>query len=131
MEMALGLTLGLVLGGGVRRDQVGLPGGFFRLDRIGSFRIQRRTDRDAGGNYRRSVSCNWIFAESSRSSEQRGGIIECNACSKSSPVRIGLFLVLVFGVVFGTLYLGGEHLASRIEASRTEFYGGTTELVKA
>jgi O-antigen ligase len=36
-------------------------------------------------------------------------------------VRIGLFLVLVFGVVFGTFYLGGEHLASRIEASRADF----------
>ena len=47
---------------------------------------------------------------------------------KSSPVRIGLFLVLICGVVFGTLYLGGEQLASRIEQSRTELAGDSTEL---
>jgi O-antigen ligase len=47
---------------------------------------------------------------------------------RSSPVRIGLFVVLVFGVVFGTLYLGGEQLASRIEQSRSELDGDTSEL---
>ena len=30
--------------------------------------------------------------------------------------------------MFGTLYLGGEHLASRIEQSRAELSGDTTEL---
>jgi O-antigen ligase len=39
-----------------------------------------------------------------------------------------LFLVLVCGVVFGTLYLGGDQLASRIEQSRTELSGDSTEL---
>lgn len=47
--------------------------------------------------------------------------------TRSLPVRIGLLVVLVFGVVFGTLWLGGDQLASSIEKSRTEFSSNDAE----
>ncbi|MFN2499086.1 MAG: O-antigen ligase family protein, partial [Pyrinomonadaceae bacterium] len=43
------------------------------------------------------------------------------AVLRSTPLRIGLFIILICGVVFGTMYLGGERLASSIEDTRTEF----------
>ncbi|MBA2703882.1 MAG: O-antigen ligase family protein [Blastocatellia bacterium] len=134
MEMALGLTLGMVLGGGVKRDQVLLylaalipvwtalvlcnsRGGLIAMLAqiiVAAFLVSGvlQSGRAAPG----------ANAAGSESTSKVLGIF------KSSPVRIGLFLVLVCGVVFGTLYLGGEQLATRIEQSRTELAGDNTEL---
>ncbi len=134
MEMALGLTLGMVLGGGVKRDQVLLylaalipvwtalvlcnsRGGLIAMLAqiiVAAFLVSGvlQSGRAAPG----------ANAAGSESTSKVLGIF------KSSPVRIGLFLVLVCGVVFGTLYLGGEQLATRIEQSRTELSGDNTEL---
>ncbi|HUS12051.1 MAG TPA: O-antigen ligase family protein, partial [Pyrinomonadaceae bacterium] len=43
------------------------------------------------------------------------------------PVRIALVAVLVLGVAFGTLWLGGDQLATRIEQSRHELNADTAE----
>jgi O-antigen ligase len=40
---------------------------------------------------------------------------------QSWPMRVVLLLVLICGVVLGTLWLGGDRLATRIEESRREF----------
>ena len=39
----------------------------------------------------------------------------------SLPVRIGLVIVLVSGMLIGTLWMGGDRLASNIEQVRNEF----------
>ena len=125
MEMALGLTLGIVIGGGVKKDQVlmylaafipiwtalvlcGSRGGLIAMMAeviVAAFLLSGLL-RNRGAN------------------ESASKIV---AILRSSPIRIALFLILVCGVVFGTLYLGGEQLASRIEQSRTEFSGDDSE----
>ena len=125
MEMALGLTLGIVIGGGVKKDQVlvylaalipiwtalvlcGSRGGLIAMMAeviVAAFLLSGLL-RNRGAN----ESASKIFT-----------------ILRSSPIRIALFLILVCGVVFGTLYLGGEQLASRIEESRTEFSGDDNE----
>src|SRR6185295_12789629 len=48
--------------------------------------------------------------------------------TRSLPVRITLMVVLIVGVLIGTVWLGGDQLASSIEASRLEFSTDTTAL---
>jgi O-antigen ligase len=131
MEMALGLTLGMVLGGGVKRDQVLLYLAALIPVWTGLVLCSSR-----GGLIAMLAEVIVAAFLVTGFLQSRRGVSGTNAAEsskamrvlKSSPVRIGLFLVLVFGVVFGTLYLGGEQLASRIEQSRTELDGDTTEL---
>jgi O-antigen ligase len=48
--------------------------------------------------------------------------------TQSLPVRVVLILALIAGVVFGTVWLGGDRLATRIEESRNELNSDTTGL---
>jgi O-antigen ligase len=131
MEMALGLTLGMVLGGGVKRDQV-----LLYLAALIPIWTALVLCSSRGGLIAMLAEVIVAAFLVSGFLQSRRGATGTNAAEssktmrvlKSSPVRIGLFLVLVFGVVFGTLYLGGEQLASRIEQSRTELDGDTAEL---
>jgi O-antigen ligase len=132
MEMALGLTLGMILGGGVKRDQVLLylaalipvwtalvlcssRGGLIAMMAqviVAAFLVSGFLQSRRG-------------APGTKMPESTSRVVRL---LRSGPIRIGLFLVLVFGVVFGTLYLGGEQLASRIEQSRSELEDDTAEL---
>ena len=131
MEMALGLTLGMVLGGGVKRDQVLLY--LAALIPVWTALVLCSSRGGLIAMLAEVIVAAFLVTGFLQS---RRGVPGTNAAEsskamrvlKSSPVRIGLFLILVFGVVFGTLYLGGEQLASRIEQSRTELDGDTTEL---
>jgi len=126
MEMGLGLILGMVLGGGISREQVvaylaallpiwtalalcGSRGGLIAMLAeivVAAFLLSGiLQNRQVGDSPSRLL-----------------GLL------RSAPVRIGLFLILVCGVVFGTFYLGGEHLASRIEATRSDFSPGASDL---
>lgn len=118
MEMAFGLVLGIVLAGGVKRERLlvyvaallpiwtglvlcGSRGGLIAMMAqvviallvFGSIRRKRRSE------------------------ESESRIINI---VRSAPARILLLLVLIGGVVFGALWLGGDQLATRIEESRTE-----------
>ncbi len=46
--------------------------------------------------------------------------------AQSLPVRLVLLLVLICGVILGTLWLGGDQLATKIEASRVELSSDKT-----
>jgi O-antigen ligase len=126
MEMTLGLTLGIVLGGGVKRDQV-----LVYLAALIPIWTALVLCSSRGGLIAMMVEVIVAafllsgFLRSSAASESTSKLL---AILRSSPVRIALFLILVCGVVFGTLYLGGEQLASRVEQSRTEFSGDDSEL---
>jgi O-antigen ligase len=45
--------------------------------------------------------------------------------ARSLPVRLALLLVLVAGILFGTFWVGGDRLATKIEQSRTELEADT------
>ncbi|HEX7329886.1 MAG TPA: O-antigen ligase family protein [Pyrinomonadaceae bacterium] len=102
MEMALGLGLGLALTGGVRKDR--LPIYFALLLPI------------------------WTALVLSNS---RGGILAMLVQivvaalflmkRQSIALRAALVIVLVVGILFGTLCVGGDRLASNLEAATNEF----------
>jgi O-antigen ligase len=132
MEMALGLTLGIILGGGVKRDQVLLY--LAALIPVWTALVLCSSRGGLIAMLAEVIVAAFLVSGFLQGRRAASGTDVAEPTSKvlrilkSSPVRIGLFLVLVCGVVFGTLYLGGDQLASRIEQSRTELAGDTTEL---
>ena len=126
MEMALGLTLGLVLGGGVKRDQALIYFAALLPLWIGLVLCGSRGGLIA--MLAQLVVAALLFSVVVR----RGKSIEPQArilrLSRSLPVRVVLILVLVVGVLFGTIWLGGDQLATRIEESRNEISADTTGL---
>jgi O-antigen ligase len=103
MEMAFGLVLGLVVGRGIRRDRLMI--------------------------YVALLLPIWIALVLSNS---RGGILamltQVVVCAllllkRNRFVLIG---VLVAGVLIGTIWVGGDRLASNIESATTDFAGDTT-----
>jgi O-antigen ligase len=132
MEMAFGLTLGIILGGGVKRDQVLLY--LAALIPVWTALVLCSSRGGLVAMLAQVIVAAFLVsgflrgrhaASRTNTAESRSKVLKI---LKSSPVRVGLFLVLVCGVVFGTLYLGGDQLASRIEQSRTELSGDSTEL---
>lgn len=132
MEMALGLTLGMILGGGVKRDQVLLY--LAALIPVWTALVLCSSRGGLIAMLAEVIVAAFLVSGFLQNRRAAAGAYSAESTSRvlrllrSSPVRIGLFLVLICGVVFGTLYLGGEQLASRIEQSRTELAGDTTEL---
>lgn len=131
MEMALGLTLGIVLGGGVRRDQVLLY--LAALIPVWTALVLCSSRGGLIAMLAEVIVAAFLvtgFLQNRRAAAGANRIESSKAMRilNSAPVKVGLILVLVCGVVFGTLYLGGEQLATRIEQSRTELDGDTTEL---
>jgi O-antigen ligase len=118
MEMALGLIVGLVLAGGVKREQAliyfaGLLPIWIALVLCGS----------RGGLIAMvaqliiSALLFSIVARRGKSSELQSRLLRT---ARSLPVRIALIVVLIGGVVFGTVWLGGDRLALKIEALHAE-----------
>ncbi len=116
MEMAFGLTLGLVLGGGIKREQAliylaALLPVWTALVLCGS----------RGGLM--AMLAQVFIGVLLLSSMMRAAPTSSKAftLARSVPARIAMIIVLVGGVGFGTLWLGGDQLATRIEATHTEF----------
>jgi O-antigen ligase len=132
MEMALGLTLGMILGGGVRRDQALLY--LAALIPVWTALVLCSSRGGLIAMLAEVIVAAFLVSGFLQGRHISPGTTGAGSTSKvlrilkSSPVRIALFMVLICGVVFGTLYLGGEQLASRIEQSRTELAGDSTEL---
>ena len=125
MEMALGLILGLVLGGGVRREQVLAYLGM--LLPIWTALVLSGSRAGVIAMLAEVVVAAFLLSGLLRNRQLDDSQSRLLGLLRSGPVRIGLFLVLVFGVVFGSFYLGGEHLASRLEASRADFSAAPSE----
>jgi O-antigen ligase len=119
MEMGFGLTLGMILGGVNKREQAliyfaallpiwtglvlcGSRGGLIAM-----------LAQVVTATLLLGIVVRWGLASDSSSTILR--VIQ------SWPMRVVLLLVLICGVVLGTLWLGGDRLATRIEESRREF----------
>lgn len=125
MEMAIGLILGLVLGGGVKREQAliyfaGLLPIWIGLVLCGS----------RGGliaMLAQVIITALLFGAVMRkgnSSVPQSGLLRA---LNSRAVRLTLVFVLAAGVVIGTIWLGGDRLALKIEALHAEFDPATAE----
>ena len=106
MEMAFGLGLGLIIGGGVKRDRLLIYGALLL-----------------------PIWIALVFANS------RGGVIAMIAqiviavflltgaqkMAQSAMLRAALLIVLLVGTALGTLWVGGDRLATNFEATTSEF----------
>jgi len=122
MEMALGLVLGLVLGRGIKREQT-----LIYLAALLPLWTGLVICGSRGGlvaMLAQLLVAALLFSGVRKGSERDSELVRV---SRSLPVRIALIVVLVSGVAVGTLWLGGDQLATRIEDSRNQLNTDTTE----
>jgi putative inorganic carbon (HCO3(-)) transporter len=117
MEMALGLGLGMTIGGGVRRDQALIY--FAALMPIWTALVLSGSRGALIAMIAQVIVAALMFgfATRKRASDSESRVVQI---IQSRAVQVGLVVVLLFGIVFGTLWLGGDRLAARIEQSRNE-----------
>ena len=113
MEMAFGLIPGLLLGSGVTREK-----GLIYLAALLPIWIALVLCSSRGGLIAMLAQIGvaaLLFSAIVRKGRSRETESKVFAITQSWPVRIILILVLIVGVIFGTLWLGGDRLATRIE----------------
>ncbi|HLA09947.1 MAG TPA: O-antigen ligase family protein [Pyrinomonadaceae bacterium] len=123
MEMGFGLTLGLVLGGGVKRDR-----GLIYLGALLPIWTSLVLCNSRGGllaMMAQVLSAALIFPSlhPARGSEE-GSLLRF---FRLWPARVLLLAILLFGLTLGTLWMGGDRLAARLEHSSQEFDAAAAE----
>jgi len=116
MEMAFGLILGLILSRTVQRERV-----LIYLAALFPIWIALVLSNSRGGILAMlaQLVVGWLlFTAANNRRHTRSGWMKVLG---SLPVRIGLVVVLLIGVSVGILWVGGDRLASSIEAMRNEF----------
>src|SRR6266498_1055738 len=110
MEMALGLILGLVLGGGVKRDQALIY--FAALLPLWTGLVLSSSRGGLIAMLAQVIIAALLFSVVVRTRNSTGSQSKLSRLARSLAVRVGLILVLIVGVVFGTVWLGGDRLAT-------------------
>jgi len=118
MEMGLGLVLGLILGGGVKRDQALIYFAALLPLWIGLVLCGSRGGLVA--MMAQLVVAALLFSVVARRGSSSKSKSKLLNLARLWPVRLLLVFVLVAGVFLGTIWLGGDQLATRIEQSRNE-----------
>jgi putative inorganic carbon (hco3(-)) transporter len=118
MEMSLGLILGLILGGGVKREQALIY--FAALLPLWTGLVLSSSRGGLIAMLAQVIIAALLFSVVVRTRNSTGPQSRLSRLARSLPVRGSLILVLIVGVVFGTIWLGGDRLATRIEQSRDE-----------
>ena len=119
MEMAFGLGLGIALAGGVRRDRVLIYVALLLPIWTGLVLSNSR-----GGIL--AMLAQVIAAALLLSSRRLSLNKQLPAIVQSVAVRAVLLVVLIAGVLIGTLWVGGDRLASNLEAATREINTTTT-----
>ncbi len=117
MEMALGLTLGMILGGGVKREKTLIY--LAALLPVWTGLVLCGSRGGLLAMLAQIVAAVLLFSGVAMRSHPSN---ESKAFQmvRSLPVRLALLVVLIGGVVVGTLWVGGDSLVSSIEQSRAE-----------
>src|SRR5882672_11382561 len=126
VEMSFGMTLGLMLGGGVKRERALVY--FAALLPLWTSLVLCGSRGGLIAMLAQLIIAVLLFSMVARKrnlSEPQSKLLRA---ASGLPVRIALVLVLIAGVAFGTLWLGGDHLASSIEQSAEELHPETSEL---
>ena len=118
MEMALGLALGLVLGGGVKRDKAMIY--LAALLPLWTALVLCGSRGGLIAMLAQVIAAILLFRGAQR---QESSAPASNALRfmRSRAVRWVMLVVLLCSVAFGTLWLGGDQLASRLETTSSEF----------
>ena len=106
MEMAFGLGLGIILGGGVKRDRVMIY--VAALFPIWTALVLANSRGGVLAMITQIVIAALLFTR-----------------AQSVALRAVLLVVLLVGIVFGTLWVGGDRLASNFEGASSEFTSDT------
>lgn len=126
MEMAFGLVLGLVLARGIRREQTLIY--LAALLPLWTGLVLCGSRGGLVAMMAQLVIAALLFG----SVKQKSDVTETDSAllriMRSLPVRIALIVILILGVAVGTIWLGGDQLAMKIEQSRTELNTDVSEL---
>jgi O-antigen ligase len=114
MEMAFGLGLGIVLAGGVKRDRVTIYVAL--LLPIWTGLVLSNSRGGILAMLAQIVMAVLLLLGSHTASRDR-----LPAIAQSVALRIVLLVVLIGGVLLGTLWVGGDRLATNFEATTSEF----------
>lgn len=125
MEMAFGLTVGLVLGGGVKREQALIYLAAMLPLWTGLVLCGSRGGLIA--MLAQVITAVLLFGSVARNRSPAPTSSRALRIARSAPARFALLLVLICGIGFGTLWMGGDHLATRLETSRAEFAPDLTD----
>lgn len=117
MEMGLGLALGLVAAGGVRRQQALIY--LAALLPIWTALVLANSRGGILAMLGQLVVTLLLFPTVARNSHLVSG--RAWAFFSSATVRLTLVSILIVLVIFGAIWVGGDRLATSIEAARGEF----------
>jgi len=119
MEMGFGLTLGMILGGGSKREQALIY--LAALVPVWTALVLCGSRGALVAMLAQVMTAALLLSTVVRIPQATGSSSKIFRIAQSLPVRLVLLLVLICGVILGTLWLGGDQLATKIEASRVEF----------
>ena len=120
MEMAFGLGLGIILGGGVKRDRVMIY--VAALFPIWTALVLANSRGGVLAMIAQIVIAVLLLTSVRTLSEG----YQLQKITQSVALRVVLLLVLFVGIVFGTLWVGGDRLASNFEGASSEFTSDTS-----
>jgi O-antigen ligase len=139
MEMGLGLTLGLILGGGVRRERALIY--FALLLPIWTALVLSNSRGGLLAMLAQVIAAVLLFPVVVPPASSNRSDLKALRVVRLLPVRLFLLGLLLLGVIGGTLWIGGERLVSKFEpgsaerdpaaVSRKEIWRATWEMSKA
>jgi len=118
MEMALGLDLGLVLGGGIKRDRAMIF--FAALLPIWTALVLSNSRGGILAMLAQLVIAALLFTSIAPNSNSQVAQLRFFKLARSVALRIVLLVALVIGLLLGTLWVGGDRLVNTFEAARGE-----------
>ena len=118
MEMGLGLILGLLLGGGVKREKALIY--FAALLPLWIALVLCGSRGGLVAMLAQVVTAALLFGVVARRGGSRDSQSRLSRVANSLPVKAALIIVLVLAVGVGTIWLGGDRLAIRIDQSREQ-----------
>lgn len=119
MEMGLGLTLGMILGGATKREQS--PIYISALLPIWTALVLSGSRGGLVAMMAQLIAAVLLFRPTRRTAHGTDRPTKALRVLQSFPIRLVLLLVLIGAVAFGTLWLGGDRLATQIEEAPNEF----------
>lgn len=125
MEMGFGLTLGLVAGGGVRRDQ-----GLIYLAALLPIWTGLVLCNSRGGliaMLAQIVAAVLLFSSVTQLDKTTAASSRAAKLLRTKSAQLALIVILLGGVMFGTLWMGGDQLAARIAATGNELPSARVE----
>lgn len=112
MEMGFGLTLGLIVAGGVGRERILIY--FGALLPIWTALVLSNSRGALVAMLAQVVSAGLLLTASYKTSDREDSGGRWIKALRSMPASIAMILVLVVGVVWGTLWLGGDRLVTKL-----------------